>query len=112
MQRLFNKLQKNQQKVHGPLQTVFHQISHLNMMGLFKRSRADRDIHHAGLDDKGKQARQIERDIENIDWLIQAGEALRPMLLRAQQRCEEFKAVSVELLEEENRDATASTQAA
>jgi len=117
MDQLFKRLNRNQAKVHGELGPVFHMVSHLNTVGHFKRSRADRRIHNAELDDLGKQAQQLERDIENLEWLLQAGEALRRMMVDAAERCRAFKPHTVShtthaTAQPEPSDATASTQAA
>jgi hypothetical protein len=47
-------------------------VNSLNTIGAFKRARADRAIEHAGGDEFDRQRRQIERDLENMDWLIQS----------------------------------------
>jgi len=116
MDQLFNRLNRNQAKVHGELAPVFHMVSHLNTVGHFKRSRADRRIHNAGLDNMGKQAQQLDRDIENLEWLLQAAEELRRMLVKAAERCRSFKPDTpkpqVKPLTPEAHDATSATQAA
>jgi len=78
MDKLFKDLHKNQRHVEVDLAKVFSLVNQLNVIGAFKRIRSDRKIAYqtdGGID---RQTRQIERDIENIEILIQAtDEALR-----------------------------------
>lgn len=71
MNTLFKKLNKLQTHVERDLQHAFDMVSNLNTMATFKRQRTDRIIGHEAGDAFDKQRRQIERDIENLDWLIQ-----------------------------------------
>jgi len=91
MDKLFKKLNQNQARVHGELAPVFHMVSHLNTVGHFKRSRADRKIHNVAGSDMDKQSQQLDRDIENLEWLLQAAEDLRRMLQNAGDRCRDFQ---------------------
>jgi len=72
MDRLFAQLDKHRKQV-GQLNEVFALVNELNQIGLFKRVRADRAIDvDDQLDPYERQRRQLERDIDNVDWLIQA----------------------------------------
>jgi len=76
--KLFAKVQQIQKRVHGELGNAFAMVNDLNVVGAFKRARADRAINVKSGDAYTKQAGQLERDIENMNWLIQAcDEALR-----------------------------------
>ncbi|QNN22881.1 motility associated factor glycosyltransferase family protein [Planctomycetales bacterium ZRK34] len=72
MNRLFDKLEKHKKRA-AELGEVFALVNELNQVGLFNRVRADRAIE---ADDTGdpyeRQRRQLDRDVDNIDWLIQA----------------------------------------
>ncbi|MEX0885316.1 MAG: 6-hydroxymethylpterin diphosphokinase MptE-like protein [Phycisphaeraceae bacterium] len=70
--RLYQELQAHQRRVGAALDAAFQLVSSLNTIGAMKRARADRAIAHAGSDEMARQRRQLERDIENMDWLIQA----------------------------------------
>jgi hypothetical protein len=86
MNKLFTKLNPIQKQVHE-LDGTFGVISELNTVGTFKRLRADRAINHpsvAGRQDvMERQRRQLERDAENVDWIIQACEEALPIFERA-----------------------------
>lgn len=52
---------------------TFKLINDLNQLGVFKRLRADRAIRAAeNLDPYERQAMQLERDLENLQWLIES----------------------------------------
>jgi hypothetical protein len=69
--RLFKKLDAAKRKVQQ-MQTTFELVNQVNAIGAFKRARADRAIEHGDGDPFGRQRLQIERDIENMDFLISA----------------------------------------
>ncbi len=76
MKRLFDQLEPIQKRVNE-LSEVFTMVNTLNTTGAFRRARSDRAIHHdaeAQLDEYQRQRRQLERDLENVDWLAQACE--------------------------------------
>ena len=94
MNRLFEQLNRNTRKVEGELHAAFQAASQLNAMGSFKRAKADRLISRregSGID---RQRDQIERDLENLDWLVQScdeglrifREALQRAILLAEQQ--------------------------
>lgn len=63
------------------LQPAFGLIERLNQTGAFNRHRADRAIYiESDLDALGVQKAQIERDITNVRWVGDAGEALARLL--------------------------------
>ena len=72
MDKLFARLEKKQQRV-AELQQTFCVVQQLNQVGSFNRHRADRGIRAAKEDDPMQtQRRQLERDLENLRWLIDA----------------------------------------
>jgi hypothetical protein len=72
MNRLFERLNRHKRYVEHELGTAFRMVNELNSLGAFRRARADRVIQRAGDDEPERQAQQLERDIENLDWLTQA----------------------------------------
>lgn len=75
--RLYEQMQQNKRQVES-LTVTFNLINDLNTIGAFRRARADRAIQHSGSESFEYQKRVIERDIDNIDWLVQAcDEAMR-----------------------------------
>src|SRR5690606_17981991 len=68
---LFRKLKRNQTKVESRPE-AFALVTSLNTIGAFHRARNDRAIHHQQADPMQRQARQIERDLKNLDWTLQA----------------------------------------
>lgn len=78
-EKLFAQVQKNTARVHGELREAFEIVGSINTVGTFRRERADRGIHHADhADEFGRQLAQIERDLDNMDFIDQAcDEALK-----------------------------------
>jgi hypothetical protein len=71
MERHFEQLAKQQRKA-AELQAAFNTVGELNQIGAFKRLKADRAIKVAATNDPyEKQRLQLERDIENLRWLIE-----------------------------------------
>jgi hypothetical protein len=68
---LYRKLKRHQTKVES-LGDAFALVCHMNTIGAFHRARNDRSIHHQETDALRRQARQIERDLKNMDWTLQA----------------------------------------
>lgn len=68
---IHDKIEKNKKKVDA-LNETFTLINDLNTIGAFKRARADRAIQHQDMDEFEVQRRQLDRDIENLQWLLQA----------------------------------------
>lgn len=71
MERLFGDLQKIQRDV-AALSPSFTLVNELNTMGVFRRLRADRALAHAQVQPEALQAQQLQRDIDNVTWLVQA----------------------------------------
>ena len=71
MKRHFDLMTPLRKRV-DELSDIFQIINELNVIGAFKRARADRAIEHAPADEFENQRLQLERDIENVEWLIQA----------------------------------------
>ena len=72
-QKLFAKVQKNTKRVQTELREAFEIVSSVNTIGTFRRERADRGIHHTEhLDEFERQLAQIERDLDNMDFIDQA----------------------------------------
>ena len=70
---IHDKIEKQKKRV-DQLQDTFSLINDLNTIGAFKRARADRAIQHKELGEFEVQTRQLDRDITNLQWLIQACE--------------------------------------
>ncbi len=87
LDRLFDKLKPIQRRV-DQLSTAFSLVNNLNTVGAFKRARSDRAIDNAGLDPFERQRRQLERDVANVDWLVQACDELLNILHDALGRVE------------------------
>lgn len=83
--RLFKRLDQAKQKVQQ-MQTTFDLVNQVNAIGAFKRARADRLIEHGDGDAFARQRLQIERDIENMDFLISACDEARDIFCGALQR--------------------------
>lgn len=71
MDRLFKKLKTLQERV-GELNQAFSMVDYLNQIGVYKRMRADRAIRiDKDADEYERQKRQLERDIINVEWLVE-----------------------------------------
>jgi len=84
--KLFTQLNKLQKHVETELAPTFNLVNALNTVGSFKRAKADRAIAHVSKDTFHRQTNQIQRDIENLDWLIQACDEALSILDEAQRR--------------------------
>jgi hypothetical protein len=72
--KLFDKLQEKKNRVHA-IEPTFSMVNDLNTVGVFRRVRADRAISHDLAHESDpllRQRRQLDRDIDNIEWLRQA----------------------------------------
>jgi hypothetical protein len=87
--KLFARLNKLQRHVEQELAQTFNLVNALNTVGSFKRARADRVIGHVSREGVDRQAHQLERDIENLDWLTQSCDEALSILDEAQQRVAE-----------------------
>ncbi|MEM9418663.1 MAG: 6-hydroxymethylpterin diphosphokinase MptE-like protein [Planctomycetota bacterium] len=68
----FTKLDRNRKRVEGDLKEPFALVNQLNTIGSFRRNRTDRSIAQDVKDPKKILSAQLERDRDNIDWIIQA----------------------------------------
>ncbi len=85
VERLFEKLEKNKREV-AALQEAFALVNELNQIGAFNRLRADRAIEVEGADAVSRQRAQLERDVANVSWLIEACEQVLGMFERSAER--------------------------
>lgn len=69
--RAYRQIEKNKRAVEK-LSETFNLINELNTIGSFRRARADRAIQHTSTDKFEQQRQQLDRDIENIEWMVQA----------------------------------------
>lgn len=85
--KFFEQVQKNTAKVHGELKEAFELVSSVNTVGTFRRERADRGIHHTEhADEYGRQLAQIDRDLDNMDFIDQACDEALTIFNEARQR--------------------------
>lgn len=78
MDKLFRELEANRVRVERDFGEAFSLVNQVNTIGAFKRIRVDRAIEHATGSSHDKQRLQIDRDIANIELLIEAcDEALK-----------------------------------
>ncbi len=78
MDRHFEAIESNKRAV-DKLDHAFRLVSELNQVGMFNRIRADRALRvEDPADPYERQAQQLRRDIQNVQWLIDASdEAIR-----------------------------------
>jgi hypothetical protein len=62
------------------LRPAYGLVQHMNQTGALRRFKADRAIEMADLDERAKQRKQIERDIENVEWTGDAAAELATQL--------------------------------
>ncbi len=86
---LFTRLHKLQRHVEQELTSAFNLVNAVNTIGSFKRAQKDRVIGHVSRDKADRHSHQLERDIENLDWLMQACDEALSILDEAQQRVAE-----------------------
>jgi len=86
-EKLFAQVQKNTALVHGELKEAFELVGSVNTVGTFRRERADRGILHTDhANDYDRQLAQIERDLDNMDFIDQACDEALNIFDEAQQR--------------------------
>lgn len=93
MHRLFERLEQNKKAVEK-LGATFSLVNDLNTVGVFRRARADRAIEHEAdheADQLTRQRRQLERDIDNINWLRQAYDETLRMFEISSNRTKAFR---------------------
>lgn len=89
--KLLERVDANRKRVHGELAVGFSLINDLNTIGAFRRARADRAIEAANnVDQLASEVRQLERDIENVRWLIEACDEALATFSAARQRLVAF----------------------
>lgn len=63
------------------IEPAYGLVQFVNQAGALRRFRADRTIElDPGLDERERQARQIERDISNVEWTAEAADELVSLL--------------------------------
>lgn len=72
MQKLLAQMDKQRHRVEHELAEAFSLVNSLNTIGAFKRLRSDRAIAGGASGPFERQRQQIQRDLENLNWLIQA----------------------------------------
>jgi hypothetical protein len=88
MDKLFDELGGYQRKV-AELKEAFMLVNELNQIGAFNRTRADRAIRVSDSGDEyEKQRQQLERDVENVTWLVQGCEEALEIFGEASERVE------------------------
>ena len=63
-----------------PIEPAYSLVQHINQTGALRRFKADREIEMEQLEDRERQRRQIERDIENVIWTADAASELADQL--------------------------------
>ncbi|MEM1355157.1 MAG: 6-hydroxymethylpterin diphosphokinase MptE-like protein [Planctomycetota bacterium] len=87
VEKLFAKVQKNTRLVDTTLREAFALVSSVNTIGTFRRERADRGIHHGNTSDEyERQLQQIDRDLDNLEFIKQACEEALGIFGEAGQR--------------------------
>jgi hypothetical protein len=88
MKKLFSRLNRHQRYVENELKQAFATVNALNTLGTYRRSRTDRAIHRMAEDSFEKQAQQLDRDLENLQWLSEACDEALEILREAYDRIE------------------------
>jgi hypothetical protein len=88
--KLYDKVQQHKRAVEG-FESTFNLINDLNTLGTFKRARADRAIMRGDGDDFEQQRLIIDRDINNIEWLIQVCDEATAIFTDALTRLDEAR---------------------
>ena len=89
LNRLFVELDRNRKRVDGDLREAFALVNQLNTIGAFRRSRADRGIASADAPDRDRYAKlagQLERDHDNIKWIVEACDEALAILAESRAR--------------------------
>lgn len=88
--KLFTKVQKNTRRVQTELADAFSLVSSVNTIGTFRRERTDRKISHAERGDAyAQQLVQIERDLDNLDFIRQSCDEAVAIYEDARERVED-----------------------
>ena len=111
LNKLHDQLQKHQRRVHSELGETFSLVNAINTIGAFKRSRADREIYNSDDDTRERRRKQIERDIENLDWLIQASDEALGIFRDAHERVQQRQKRTGQTTRANDRQAAAPSAA-
>lgn len=85
MDRHFAKMEQYRAAVEK-LFDAFELLNLLNQLGVFRRHRSDRRLQlSANLSSLERQRAQLERDLDNVTWLIDAADELIGLFSRAEQ---------------------------
>jgi hypothetical protein len=85
MQRHFAMIESNRREIQKRMAT-FELLNHLNQLGVYKRVIADRKLHmQQDLSPLERQRLQLQRDLENVDWIADAASELVEQLGKADQ---------------------------
>ncbi len=87
--RIFRDIERCRKDV-DKYHSTFALVNELNTIGAFRRARADRAIAHSGTESFARQAAQIDRDIDNLDWLLQACDEATATLKEGLERTQEL----------------------
>ena len=88
--KLFVKVQKNTRRVQTELADAFALVSSVNTIGTFRRERTDRKISHSDAGDQfAQQLVQIDRDLDNLDFIQQSCDEAIAIYEDARQRVED-----------------------
>jgi hypothetical protein len=111
MAGLWPKLQRERKVVEGRL-VAFEIVGQFNQLGVFKRAKADRNLHFARhLPPLELQRAQLERDLTNVRWTADAAKDLARSLERAIAALEGREIVELDEAEVSNAAAKALDEA-
>ncbi|MFA9477023.1 motility associated factor glycosyltransferase family protein [Phycisphaerales bacterium AB-hyl4] len=83
---LFARLNKQKRRLDTELKDAFQLVNTLNTVGAYRRARADRAIAAAGDDGYERQVRQLERDMDNVEWMQDACDEVLRILHESAER--------------------------
>lgn len=72
MNQLHARLTTQRKRAEGELKSALNLITQLNAIGAYRRMRHDLKINLLEGDQHGRMLAQIDRDIDNLEWMIQA----------------------------------------
>lgn len=85
MDRHFERMEQHRAKV-AELFDAFELLNLLNQLGVFRRQRSDRRLQlSANFSSLEKQRAQLERDLDNVTWIVDAADELIGLLVRAEE---------------------------
>ncbi|WP_200761375.1 motility associated factor glycosyltransferase family protein [Poriferisphaera corsica] len=86
MVRLFDQLTEQREHATNDLAHAFNLITKLNVLGAYKRQKKDRLLEITTNDPYERQYKQLERDAENLDWIVQSCDEAITIFEQAMQR--------------------------